>query len=299
VKLGHESATVGEGRRRTRPWADDLIKRALGGVLCLAAVLKVVNVSTSGAAEFESLLGLVAAVVELVVGAALTFCFWPSISVPAGGLLFVLLAGASWIGTTRGAASCGCFGSVAVPPWILLILDGGAAFALLSSLWTSVASSEKRAAALIAACISSAYIGLALGSILYPRLGAMTLVLSPEAIAAANKVVLDPSELRLGRSFPLLPYIRIDVDLSRGDWKIIMARPGCPRCEHGLRAGECQPESQERVAVVLANEMAGWTLPPNCEAVVGRLSPDKTWLFQAPLIFRLTNGRITQAPGEK
>jgi hypothetical protein len=266
--------------------------RALGGVLCLAAVSKALSASMSQGNQFDLVSGLVASVVELVVGAALVLHFRPSISLPTGGLLFVLLAGVSGIGTSRGAASCGCFGAVAVPPWILLLFDMGAAAALLWRSLTSGTWSEKQVVALVTACIVNAYIGMAVGSVLYPRLGPLTSLLSPQAIQAASTVIIRQSELQRDRPFPLLPYI-INVDLSRGNWKVILAKPGCSRCEQRLRRGECQPESQESVAVILAKEKTGWTLPESCKAVVGWLSSDKNWDFEAPLIIRLVDGRVS------
>jgi hypothetical protein len=271
----------------------DLAIRALGGVLCLAAASKLLSAFTSQSTKFELVSVTVASVVEAVVGAALVLHLRPSISLPAGGLLFVLLAGVSWIGTIRGAARCGCLGAVSVPPWILLILDVGAAAALL---WRSLSSSswsEKQVVALVLACISNAYIGMAVGSVLFPRLGVVTSALSPEAIQAANTVIIRQSELQPGHPFPLLPYIRIDDDLSRGNWKVILAKAGCSRCEQRLRGSECQPESDERVAVILAKVQTGWTLPESCKAVLGWLSSDKDWTFEAPLIIRLVDGRVS------
>jgi hypothetical protein len=277
---------------QARPWAD-LTMQTLGGVLCLAAVLKALNAFTSQAADFASFSALVASVVELVVGAALFLRFRPSVSLYAGGLLFVLLAGVSWIGTIRGYASCGCFGAVALPPWILLVFDGAAAAALLWNMRTSGTWTEKQAIAFVAACIAIAYIGTAVGSVIYPRLGVVTSVLSPETIEAASTVIISPGEIQSGRRFPLMPYIQSDVDLSRGNWKIILAKPGCPRCEQRLRGGECQPDSQERVAVILAKETTGWALPERCKAVLGWLSSEKYWNFDAPLIIRLVDGRVS------
>jgi hypothetical protein len=232
--------------------------------------------------------------VEFIVGAALISRVWPWVSAPGGGLLFVLLAGASLIGASRGVASCGCLGMVAMPPWIMLVFDGGAAVVLLWGPRTARAGRPDQATALDAACIGAFFTGLAIGSILYPRLGPTATAASPESVAAAGTVVIDPGRLR-GRPFFLRPYIRIDADLSRGQWKVILARPGCRRCEQRLRTGECRPEGAERVAVVLSEEKEGWMAPENCKAVLGSLSRDKTWLFEAPLTLRVTDGRVTEA----
>jgi len=289
----HESRS-GDGAKRTaRPWAD-YTKRTLGGVLCLAAVLKAVSAFSSPLEGLNAILALAGSCVEVVIGVALILRFRPSISLPAAGLLFVLLAGVSWIGTVRGVASCGCFGAVPMPPWVLLVFDAGAAIALLWEPLTSAAGALtlKQPVALAAACIVIFVVGLAAGSILYPRLGAVTSVLTREAIATASTVVIERSNLKPGRPFPLLPYFHIDADLSRGDWKIILARAGCRKCERRLRGGDCKPDGLERVAVVLTEEKKGWALDKECEAILGRLSQDKTWSFDAPLTFWLKDGRL-------
>jgi len=289
----HESGSGDGTNRSARPWAD-YMKRTLGGVLCLAAALKAASAFSSPLPGLDAILALVGSSVEVAIGVALILRFRPSISLPSAGLLFVFLAGVSWIGTVRGVASCGCFGAVAVPPWVLLVFDAGAAIALLWRPWTSGtgASKLKQPVALAAAGVGIFLVGLAVGSFLYPRLGTVTSMLSPEAIAAANTVIIERSNLHLGRPFPLLPYFRIDADLSRAEWKIILVRAGCRKCERRLRGGDCKPEGQEHVAVVLVEEKKGWVLYKECEAVLGVLSPDKTWSFDAPLTVWLKDGQL-------
>lgn len=267
---------------------------AIGCLLCLTAALKLVDLFVSSAEGSGLILPLVGSSVEALVGVALIFRIQPAVSIPAAGLLFVVLAGASLIGTGRGVARCGCLGMVPMPPWILLVCDVGAAGVLLRGPLTSRRDRPGPKRALLAACIGAMFTGLAVGSILYPRPGAMVPATSAEAVAAARTVVIEPAELR-GRPFFLLPSIRIDADLSVGEWKVILARAGCRMCERRLRSGGCDPDGQERVAVVLAAEREGWVLPEGCRAAVGHLSPDKTWLFDGPLILRLVDGRIVEA----
>ena len=249
-----------DGTSRTERRWFELLTRTLGGVLCLAAILKAAIALRAPGEGFETNLALAASCIEVAIGSALVVRFRPAIALPAAGLLFVLFAGVSSIGTVRGVASCGCFGTVSVPPWALLIFDVAAAVGLL---WVPrSADSKKRVQpnALDAACIGMFFVGLAVGSELYPRLGSVTSLLSAEAIAAANTVIIDKSNLRPGRPCPLLHHFRIDADLSRGEWKVILARPGCRHCEQRLSTGECRPDRRESVAVVLAEQ--GWLGSP-------------------------------------
>ena len=208
---------------------------ALGGILCLAAILKAASSFGSLDEGFETIVVLAGSCVEAVIGVALVLSHRRSIFLPAAGLLFVLFAGIAWIGTVRGASSCGCFGSVPVPPSALLVFDVGMAFALLWGPRTSGSMKQNQAVALDAACIGIFFVGSAVGSILYPRLGTVTSVLSHEAIAAAKTVIIERGSLRPGRHFPLLPFLHINADLATGHWKVILARAGCRKCEKGLR----------------------------------------------------------------
>ena len=239
-----------------------LVARVLGGVLCIAAALKVVNLFLPHADEIGMTFPLIGSAVELFVGAALLLRIQPSVSVPAGGLLFLLLGGASLIGAVRGTASCGCLGMVPMPPWLMLVLDGAAAMALLWGPLTSGGLRSKRALVIGAAGLATFLGGLGVGTILYPpRAKAAT---TPEEVAAAKVVVIDPA-LLAGRPFLLLPYIRTDVHLSRGDWKVIFVNPDCHLCERRLRGSLCKPTGDEGVAVVLVKDQAGLDPPPGVQ----------------------------------
>jgi hypothetical protein len=270
-----------------------MLERAPGALLCIAAALKGLDFRFTHITSAETLFGLVVIVIELAVGMALLLWLLPAISIPIGGLLFLLLAGVSWVGTTRGATSCGCFGSLVVPPWVLLILDVLCAGVLFWSLRASYALSRNRVVVLGMAAVCSLYVGQGIGTSLYPRLGSVTAETSKEAIAAAKTVFVEPGRLR-GRAFPFFDYIQINANLSQGKWKLIFVRPECGRCEQRLRTGTCQPEPGARVAVVLAQAKEGWTLPPECKAILGQLSEQKTWNFETPLILDLVDGKVTE-----
>jgi hypothetical protein len=271
-----------------------LIPRVLGAILCLAAILKVIDLFLFPFERVESLVTLPGSSVELLVGTALLLRIQPAVSIPAGGLLFAMLAGVAMFGTVRGVSRYGCLGMVPMPPWVMLVFDLGAAIALFWDPWTSRPGRVKQAIALATASTGALFAGLAIGAVLYPRPGPTATATSAEAIATARSVTIEPGQLR-GRTCFLLPYIRIDADLSRGAWKVILARAHCRKCERRLRSGGCEPDGQERVAVVLAERREGWKLPEDCKAILGHLSPEKTWLFDGPLTLRLIDGRVSEA----
>ena len=281
------SALVDETKRRSRPWSDDTA-RMLGAVLCAAAILKGVAAFHSPGEGLDTILPVVGAAVEVVIGVALLLRVRPSISVPAASLFFALMAGAAWVGTVGGAASCGCFGSLEVPPRVMLVFDAGAAAALLWGMRRSGAMRQQQTVNLLAACIASFLISIVVGSTLHLKLRSQPTLQSP------NGMNLEQSVLRLGEPFILLPYIQIDADLSQGEWKIIFANSECRTCKQVLRGGGCKPEGQERVAVILVNRDEGWTLYKECQAVLGRLVPGKNWNISTPRTIWLKDGRLSR-----
>lgn len=269
----------------------DRAARAIGGLLCAAAVLKAVDAFNSHIPGLESTAAMIGSCVEFGIGVALAFRIFPGVSNPAAGVLFVLLAGVSLMGTLRGAANCHCLGAIESPPWALLIFDVAAAAILLWRPLSAGSFRKKQAVLFGAACVGTVAVGLVIGSIFYPPSEPSTTATSAQAIAAAKVVTIDPALIRTSPSL-LLKYIDIDADLSRGEWKIIMARSGCQRCEQFMRSGQCKPAGRERVAVVLVDEDKGWKPPAECKAIIGHLSGDKTWQVQVPFMFRLIDGRV-------
>ncbi len=274
----------------TSPSADQ-ITRGIGGFLCLAAVLKVGDAFVSYEFGPGSMIPLVGAAIELFLGVALVFRVDSRISVPAAGILFALLAGMSLLGTIRGVASCGCLGALILPPWVLLIVDLAAAGVLLWRVRSSGSFNHRQVRFLYAACVAVFSFGLATSLILHPQSSTTADATSAYAIAWARTVIINPEQLQ-NRPWSLGRQIAIDADLSHGDWKVIIARAGCHRCESYIKSGACNPEGRERVAVVVAGGNEDWAVPTECQAVVGHLSKDKTWMFNPPITLWLTEGRV-------
>lgn len=292
--------TPADSQVQTRPErpGTPAIVRAIGVLLCLAAGLRLFDLFDSYGEGIGWTLSLIGSAVELLLGTALVLRAWPSISEPLAGLLFVLLAAISLIGTARGAEHCGCLGTVPTPPWVLLIFDAAAAVVLLWGPRTSDRYRGQPFVKLDAACIAAFFIGTTIGSAIYPRYVPITKNISREIIAASRIFTIDPDRFR-GQPFHLAPFIRINADLSRGPWKVILTKPGCRKCDRRIGSEGCLPEGDERIAVVVARGPGErdrqWTLPGKCQATLGELSPDKTWDFNPPLVFRLKDGKVVDA----
>lgn len=285
---GAHSAPAG-GAAGPRP-GPILVERVVGGLLVLAAGLKVFELYDYPAEGIGRVITMIGAAIELLVGLALVLRVWSSVTVPAAAQLFVVLGTISMIGWGRDIARCDCMGPVPMSPGVMAILDLSALAALA---WALVASGRVRlhySPALAAALFVPGILGLMLGSILYEP-NEPTARSLDQHLAVNRTVKLDPPRFR-GRPFYLGKYITIDADLSRGRWKVILTRAGCPRCDRGVRAAGCRPEGDERVAVVWGGERTEAPLPAGCDAVVGHLAREKTWIFDAPATFHIVDGQV-------
>ena len=117
-------------------------------------------------------------------------------------------------------------------------------------------------------------------------------------VSEGSLVVLEP-ENWVGKRLPLLNYIDISEQLTRGDWTVVFFRSGCPDCEALLRDYK-QRASQE----VFAQRIALIEVPPYDDAgegsdllgpifILGRLSDAKEWFVKTPLQVRLTDGIVS------
>lgn len=274
-------------RANRSPW----IARGFGAFLCLAGGLKLYQVYDTSPEGIEGAFALAGSLVELIVGAAVLLRLWLAIARRAAGLLYLLLAAISLIATTRGVPECGCLGDVPSPPWLLLVVDLAGAAAMLWGPLVADRPPGKPFGVLGGACLAAFFVGMTIGSIMFPRFMAVTSNLDETQIAAVHSFTIEKHRF-VGRRFFLIPFIRIDADLSKGRWKVVLTRSGCRRCNRRLQSSLCRTEGDERLAIVLLHDPAGWKPPEGCQAVVGRLSPDKSWSFEAPMTFRLIDGRV-------
>jgi hypothetical protein len=267
-----------------------LVARTIGALLCVSAGLKIFELFDNPSGGIGESLLLAASSVELLLGVALILRIWPKVFVPAAALLFIMLAVMSAGGAARDVRRCGCLGPVPMPLWAMMFIDAAAAAALI---WTLLGSGRwrDRPVPVMAAGIGVVFVGLIMGSVVYPKVPPITRDLSPRVIADSETFRFDPVRFR-DRPFYLKEFIRIDADLNRGKWRVILTRPHCPRCDRRLRAIGCRPEGDERVAIIQVGGERDWTPPVECQAVLGYLGGDKTWIFDAPLIFRLADGIV-------
>lgn len=205
-------------------------------------------------------------------------------------LAFAVIAGGK---AYRGEPDCGCFGVVAVNPWITMGIDLSLAALLIAM---------KPAAAVIDRGLWASRPGkIGAASTLLVGAGvALSVTLTPPGLLSADgaidgqgsHVVLEPSEW-LSKPFPLMPYLPTETGLDEGTWEIVLARPGCPHCISFLEQWEPQDGVQHRALISLDS-------PDNAlrqavpDAMIHTLRQDRRWYADVPLTLQLTDGVVTR-----
>lgn len=208
--------------------------------------------------------------------------------------LFVGFAGYSLYLALSGATSCGCFGPVKVSPWWTFLIDCAV---VLGMLVTSLRMTPSDAnieppgkAVLLHELAGLIFLTGAIGFV-------VTLQLShgqtqDGLLAQAGGLVILEPENWIGQSFPIAPYIGID--LSHGRWTVLLHRHDCAQCQEELPKYE-QLAYQEQVALVEVPPFDDAILPSRGQAKYARLRSDHEWFVQTPVEIILENGIVVAA----
>ncbi len=194
-----------------------------------------------------------------------------------------------------GAASCGCFGSIHVNPWITLAcidLPAVAALAIFRpknldfrrplAFFTPRPGVIRFAAVLLlglnAACVST-----------------VILVLNEPALVTSRYEVLEPTEWP-GKQLPILDHIDIKDKLSEDNWLILLYHHDCYDCveviakvEHMYRELDDNDDCLQ-LAIVAVRLFDTAPLKTNC--CPGQLAETKEWFVTTPAIALLENGKV-------
>lgn len=260
--------------RATRPTARTLggissvtFQRILGVLLILAAGLKAI--------DGFGLVVIVTAVAEVLLGLWLLACVRPVAARCAAGSCFMAFLAVSLAKALAGESSCGCFGRLAVDPWLTAGFDAAVVACLgmtlplrsLTVRWTTACF-----AVAIAACV-----------------GGVTHLVS--VAPRHGEVAAEPIDPRswLGRPFDdsAVQWQRGKID--EGEWYVAFSRSECATCRQEIeRLREVVSRTQEGPAASVAVIEAS-----SGEAVGdGRLRPGSRLAAPTPLILRVRDGTV-------
>ncbi len=278
--------------------------RSLVGLLLVAAAcLKTVQLVTEPAAALVQPLGRyflsVQIGVEIALGLlVLSGLYWRVLRWFVL-TLFTVFAGYSLYLGLSGAASCGCFGFIQVTPWWTFGLD----MAVVTGLLLSAVSNHREieaehnylARSLVPAAsprhhrvvVAGAAV-IAIATTLLVRYASQPSAMAGGLASAGNLIILEP-EKWIGQKLPIADAV--DVDLSHGEWVILLHRHDCPVCQEEVPWYEQRAIAGERVALV--------EVPPygnseqhgiNC--LYAKLRETREWFVQTPVEIRLVNGVV-------
>lgn len=241
----------------------------------------------TAAVSFEALLGL------WLIGGV-----WSRQAGRIALVLFGLFAALSLLKGLKGAGSCGCFGRVAVNPWITFGVD----LAALPAAWTITRYSQ---------CSRPRYLwkrlaAMALLSVVVGMPGLYRMLSYDEERPDQELVILDPAQW-VGRSWPLMRYADVAPQLAKGDWIVLLYSYPCGHCFDTIREYAELADHWERrggparVALLNTSDEA----PPEGQrieetaALQGKLDAPAQWFIASPTLVLMRDGRVvTTAEGE-
>jgi hypothetical protein len=214
-------------------------------------------------------------------------------------LLFTGFAAYSLYLAVTGAGSCGCFGPIHIHPWWTFSLDIVVVLGLLiSSLRSGKTASVESgmgdtrplhfahqrgvlAVAMGVAVLSSAAL---------VRYADRKTAIADEGIGLLGQLVILEPEEWVDKPLPIAEHI--DLDLSAGEWNLLLHRHDCPVCHEVLPRFEQSAATGQRIALI---EVPPYGDMRQRESACrqGRLTDDREWFVQTPVEIRLVDGLVT------
>jgi len=205
-----------------------------------------------------------------------------------------------------GAASCGCFGSVHVNPWITLFaVDIPAVIALVIFRPTLSFLRKQESIAVFVQNVLAPLPSIprftaffSVGIVILAVAGCVLAFNEPAKITTSYEV-LEP-ETWVGKKLPVLEHIDIGEQLEKGNWLLLFYHYDCPDCAEAI-------VNYEQIARDLAGnedflQIALIEVPPYGQLVsqtspctLGQLPGTKDWFVTTPAIVLLTNGIVKSA----
>lgn len=232
---------------------------------------------TAAAIAFEAILG-----VWLISGWQRQASRWLAM------IVFSVFAVIALEKAVSGSASCGCFGDLAVHPWLTFAVD------LTAVLWLAVrpAARWSRLTVDVGVCGLAALLAIVVA---VPTGNRWASLLGGSSIAA-----LDPQDWP-GNRWPLLASIDVGDRLSHGQWRVLLHRPDCDKCREVLDRYRDQntgpsAESDLRTALVEVAEID--PSDPSESSTIsgisaqGSLSLGNGGLIETPLEIDLSDGVV-------
>jgi len=288
--------------------ASDIVLKVVGLLLVTAAVLKghellTVPLANKDLWSWRPFL-IFQVEFELALGIWLLSGLFKRLAWLAALTCFGLFSAVTLYKGLIGAASCGCFGTVHVNPWItLLAIDLPSLGALILFRPAQQQSEGFRRYRLRRAAATAMFLLIGPAGIIgMSNRGTANLNADGDIIGDSTFVVLEPEEW-IGRRFPLLRYIEVNKVLSDGLWMVVMYNSYCPHCRNTMP--QYEGTALARTIGIGNRSVALVELPPYApprwdpvsactKCTRGRLSSKAEWFVHTPIEVWLNDGMVSR-----
>ncbi len=270
-----------------------VVRAAIAGSLIAAAILKVSTAESSillRTYNVPSWLLTIVVQIEVLLAVLLIVGAWPKQTIIATILTFALFAAFSFYRAAAGYETCGCFGPVEVNPWWTFALDVAVCALLATQVRPGSSRTTLRRAALATACYAA--IGLPVAAFAISSTGRVG---DAGLIKRDGLIILDP-QAWVGTPLPIADVIRPQIDLSTGEWILLIYHHDCPNCERVRPQYEAL--SRRGNAQVLLIECPPFGRHGPGDFTGSRhawLTEENEWFVQTPVEIRLNSGTVVSA----
>lgn len=216
-------------------------------------------------------------------------------------VVFGVFAGVSLSKAFSGVSSCGCLGAIDVKPSLMAFIDLLIIVVLIIARPPAVSASAWIRGAVLASLFS--LVGLAVGTFqsrIEGRWQRQTADDSDTGLVILDGIGIVAPHRWIGSPCPLLKHIDIGNELTKGEWSVILYRPGCPSCEtllHEQTDLEQNGQSNDGIQlamVSISTSEARERMPATPNLRYGALTAKCEWMIQTPLRWTMSDGKVIE-----
>ena len=209
------------------------------------------------------------------------------------------VAANEWFHSER---SCGCFGSLLVPPYITTIFDI-IIFCLLSLRVVAMRGLGPPAGRTRSAIIIGFGVSLAATFSILAYLRYTSATVTVGMVKSGSVIVLRPDEW-MNRPLPLLPYIKSEKPIDRGQCRVVLLHTDCSECARALpgieEAAKSRAERTVLIEVPSPTSERSSIIPSSAFCEVAYLDASYEWFVKTPVVIDLWDGQVvTEASGSR
>ncbi len=262
-------------------------------LLSLAAVLKVHQLATSPYVDnlvFESrAIALVIGILEILMAAWLLSNWISHFSRVISIVIFTAFCMNAFGKYLAGEISCGCFGSIEVPPLLTAALD----LAVIGTLYSWQPDKSARRPSLMLVALTSLFVMIAAMAAL--NFSSRSLTDLGDVVGEGEVVVVD-TEHWVGKRLPLIRFIHGKRKFLQGKWLLVLYHADCPVCQRLIDAA-IQGPLKMPIAFVEVPPFQSPNRSDRSDLIWRKLSDGHQWFVTAPEILELDDGVVKQCLG--